>query len=164
VTIPAAAKTVGAMSASGQLRFQGGGEETMDSVGEAVSWALAALPKAPTPEQGYAAVMSVFQDAGRGLRRASDDELKKAVRDHTKWVFFEHGESIEDVLDREVAGVAALLSFSGLYSDEESMRKVARPYVQTRMSPVGWGGMMEPMTWEEIMDQGKVNEDKEDTE
>lgn len=136
----------------------------MDAVGDAVSWALTALPKAPTPEQGYATVMSVFQDAGRGLRRASDDELKKAVRDHTTSVFFEHGESIEDVLDREVAGVAALLSFSGLYSDEESMRKVARPYVQTRMSPVGWGGLREPLTWEQITDLFNLDENKEDDE
>jgi hypothetical protein len=114
----------------------------VDVMGDAISRALTAFSKAPSPAAGYATIASLLQEVGGGRRPASDDELKQAVRDVTQWIFYEHGEPIDEVLDRVIAEIAAALHFKGLYSDDESMRKAARPAVSTRMSPWAMGGFM----------------------
>jgi hypothetical protein len=88
-------------------------------------------------------------------RRASDDELKKVVRNCTEFIFFERGEAIEDVLDRVIAEVAAGLNLMGLESDNKSIQEVARPFVKTRMSAWGMGGRMQ------VIDPWKDQEGKE---
>jgi hypothetical protein len=122
----------------------------MDNVGDAVSRALTALTEAPDPAEIYDAVASLLQDAGRGWRLASEAELRQVARDVTEWIFHEHGDSVDDVLGGVIAEVATMLHFNGLYSDEESMKRAARPFVMKRLSPWGMGGRMEVVDpWKE---------------
>jgi hypothetical protein len=134
----------------------------MDVIGEAISRALIAFKKAPTPTAGYTTIASLLQDVGSGLRPATNDELWEVVRSHTGFPgppnrSFDLDVDGPTALDVVVALVDWMLRYKGLYADEESIRTAARSVMQQRSW--NWPMTGSALSWEEISAAFGVNED-----
>lgn len=97
----------------------------MDSVGEAISKALAYLTDAGRPpEEAYTKAGSLLRGVASGLRLANDSQIRGIVQNASLNMALSH-EPTEKKVDRVTRAVIEKVKSDGYWFDEDQVRRAA---------------------------------------